>query len=166
MPHKRPENVYYEHSNQDMLIDRLLEEIQMLKTGRVVDSKNAESFEFRKTRPTLNLQTKTVSGLGITPVKTSMYSKRLSEYSDDFEEESVSQGFSTSLEKLVKCFVCGEMIRAREAGQHKNCRRTRKPNLFSPRDELEVSQSYRDNKSIATSIIEEYASDFEEESYS
>ena len=155
-----------EDTSQNLLIDRLLEELQMLKAGRTFEEgKLPDPIVFKKERPTLNLQTRTISGLEIAPVKVSMPSHRLSEYSDDFEEESISQGFSTSLDKLVKCFVCGEMIRARDAGQHKNCRRTRKSNILSPRDEFEVSQSYRDNKSIATSIIEEYASDFEEESY-
>ena len=55
------------------------------------------------------------------------------------------------------------MGRVSEAGQHKNCRRWAR--VLSPRDEIEVSQSYRDNRSIATSIIEEYSGDFENDSY-
>ena len=145
------------------LVEQLIQEIRLLKAGRQ-QPEEPRGFQFTIPKPTYQLHTKALDGVAVAPVKPVVrQSMEQSGYSDDFEEDTESHMLSQSSEKLIRCFVCGDMVRVSEAGQHKNCRRWAR--VLSPRDEIEVSQSYRDNRSIATSIIEEYPSDFENDSY-
>mmetsp|Transcript_3952 Transcript_3952/g.5979 ORF Transcript_3952/g.5979 Transcript_3952/m.5979 type:complete len:352 (+) Transcript_3952:1-1056(+) len=112
-------------------VKQLAEEIKLLREPKAPKALN---------------QAKAAS-IGVEPVRS--LKQTVSEYSEDFESAT------SSLEKSVKCFMCGEMIKPSEASNHPR---------VCPKMSNEGSLSNRDfNKSLGhSSITEEYESDFEE----
>lgn len=126
-------------------------------------------MEFEKPRTRKNLNLSGQDTVSIAPNPKPLMSIKIKESQDNYSEdfEDLTNSVPQSSERSVKCFVCGEMIRVSEAGDHpKYCKKARNnlANVLSPRDE---SNEWKElTKSVTqSSIVEEvYDSDFEEES--
>ena len=168
----------------ELLIDRLIKEVQHLKQVSALQQQWSYPPVISFQQPEVKKQVQSSgssarSGQSAKSAKSvekvQRYSERessvkslkdkpresVSEYSEDFEEESMVK--SSSREGMIKCYVCGEMARISEAEDHpKNCRKI-KDKLFSPR--VDSSDTWgKDLIKSVTSIAEEYESDFHEES--
>lgn len=164
----------------DLLIDRLIKEVQHLKqisslqhhwsyppvvTYQAESSEKTPVFinpnQISKKSSVLNKEESNESFTPSQSAKKINFRESISEYSEDFEEESIVR--SSGREGVIKCYVCGDMVGIAEAKDHpNNCRKIREK-IFSPRGDSSDTWGKDLIKSV-TSIAEEYESDFNEES--
>lgn len=172
----RREAVPTQSVKSDMLVDRLVEEIQTLRGASALQKQwaNPPLMEFVNKKPAVQLKTQTTAQLSVPPKSAILRISTLNlepvaasaseAYSEDFESIS-SPVMTASIEKLIKCSQCNEKLSARALQSHSRTCKYKKSPKYTPRsDESAESLPSRSlYKSISNaSIPEEYLSDFEE----
>jgi hypothetical protein len=160
----------------DMLVDRLVEEIQTLRGASALQKHwaNPPLMEFVNKKPAVQLKTQTTAQLSVPPKSAILRISTLNlepvaasaseAYSEDFESIS-SPVMTSSIEKPIKCPACNEKLSARALQSHSRTCKYKKSPKYTPRsDESAESLPSRSlYKSVSNgSIPEEYLSDFEE----